>query len=58
MNRVFSNVIDQYILVYVDNILVYSETTNDHAKHLCEVFPWLHAYKFQAKRANFEFGHA
>ena len=45
INHVFSDIMDQYILVYLYNILVYSETA-DHEKHLCGVFLWLCAHKF------------
>ena len=37
MNHVFCNIIDQYVLVYLENILVYSEIADDHEKHLHEV---------------------
>ena len=56
MNYVFSDLIDWYVLVYLDNILVYSEIANNHEKHLCEVFLWLRAYKLQVKCAKCEFG--
>ena len=58
INYVFSDLIDQYVLVYLDNILVYSETANNHEKHLREVFSWLHAHKLQVKHAKCEFGRA
>ena len=32
MNREFSYILDQYILVYLDNTLVYSETIKNHKK--------------------------
>ena len=38
INYVFSNIIDQYILVYLNDILVHSETADDHEKHLRKVF--------------------
>ena len=38
MNHVFSNIIDQNLLVYLDNIIVYSKTADNNEKHLCEVF--------------------
>ena len=34
MNHVFGNIIDWYVLVYLDNILIYSETADEHEKHL------------------------
>ena len=37
MNNVFSDIIDQYVLGYLDDILLYSKTTNDYEKHLYEV---------------------
>ena len=56
MNHVFSNIIDQYILVYLENILVYSKTTKTHEKHLHEEFSGLHTYNLQAKYIRCEFG--
>ena len=52
MNHVFSNILDQYILFYLDDILLYSETTTNHVKHLNEVFPQLCAHKLQEKYAK------
>ena len=45
----FSDIIDQYVFLYFDNILVHSKTINNHEKHLHEVFSLLHAHKLQAK---------
>ena len=49
---------DRYVLVYLDNVSVYSETANNHEKHLPEVFSQLHAHKLKAKFVKCEFGHA
>ena len=38
INHVFSDIIDQYVLVYIDDILLYSKNTKDHEKHLYKVF--------------------
>ena len=38
INHVFGDTIDCYIFLYLDNILVYSKTTNYYEKHLHEVF--------------------
>ena len=56
MNYVFSDIIDQHVLVYLDDILVYSEATDDHEKHLCEVFSLLHTHKLQVKYTKSKFG--
>ena len=58
MNHVFSDIIYWYVLVYLDNILVYSKTANNHAKHLHKVILQLCANKLQEKHAKCEFGHA
>ena len=56
MSYVISNIKDQYVLVYPDDILVYSKVANNHAKHLSEVFLWLCTHKLQEKHAKCEFG--
>ena len=38
MNNVFFNVLDDYVIVYLDDILIFSKTLEDHLKHLHEVF--------------------
>ena len=34
INRVFSNIIDRYVLVYLDNILIYTKTAKNHKKNI------------------------
>ena len=38
MNAVMSGYIDDFILVYLDNILVYSDNAEEHEAHLGRVF--------------------
>ena len=58
MNHMFSDIIDWYVLVYLDNILVYSETTNDNEKAYVQVFSLLHTHKLKEKYVKCEFVHA
>ena len=37
------------MLIYLDNIRVYSTTADDHKVHLCKVFARLRENKLQAK---------
>jgi hypothetical protein len=34
MNRVFRPFIDKFVIVFIDNILVYSRSGEEHEKHL------------------------
>ena len=34
MNRVYKDYLDQFVIVFIDDILVYSHSMMDHAKHL------------------------
>ena len=37
MNDIFSDLLDVNIIIYLDDILVYSDNPADHTKHVCEV---------------------
>ena len=49
MNAVMSGYIDDFILVYLDDIPVYSDNAEEHEAHLHKVFDRLYEYKLQAK---------
>ena len=38
MNRVFGNYIDSFVIVFIDDIMVYSKKAEDHIGHLRVVF--------------------
>ena len=44
MNSVMLGYIDEFVLVYLDDILVYSDNADEHELHLHKVFDclWLH----------------
>ena len=37
MNKMFADVLDKYVLVYLDDILIYSNDESIHEAHLCDV---------------------
>ena len=47
---------DDFILVYLDDILVYSNNADEHKTHLRYVFDRLREHKLQAKLKKCEFG--
>ena len=42
--------------VYLDSILVFSETEQQHLHDLCAVLEWLHCKKIHAKQCKCKFG--
>ena len=38
MNQIFQPFLDRFVVVYLDDILIYSETLEDHARHIEDVF--------------------
>ena len=49
MNSVMSGYIDEFILVYLDDILVYSDNADEHEMYLHMVLDCLLLHKLQAK---------
>ena len=41
MNEMFANYIDDFMVVYIDYILIYSKTWEEHVKHLQKVLQLL-----------------
>ena len=56
MNAVMSGYIDNFVLVYLDNILVYSDNADEHKAHLRRVFDRWCEHKLQAKLKKCKFG--
>ncbi|KAJ9516021.1 hypothetical protein QJQ45_024452, partial [Haematococcus lacustris] len=55
MNRIFSDYINDFVVVYLDDILIYSKSAADHAKHLDLVLKRLREHELYAKLKKCDF---
>ncbi|GBG75156.1 hypothetical protein CBR_g19669 [Chara braunii] len=55
VNNIFRDILEQYILVYLDDILVYSCALEEHLRHLRDVLDRLHRHGFNAKLSKCRF---
>ncbi|KAL0541291.1 hypothetical protein IC582_021333 [Cucumis melo] len=55
MNKVFKGFLDSFVIVFIDDILIYSKTTAEHEEHLHQVLETLRANKLYAKFSKCEF---
>ena len=55
MNRVFREFIDRFVIVFIDDILIYSKTRREHREHLRLVLQTLRAAQLYAKFSKCEF---
>jgi hypothetical protein len=56
MNDIFADLLDVFVLVYLDDILIFSANMEDHLKHVRIVLDRLRELKFYAKPSKCEFG--
>jgi len=55
MNKIFSPYLDKFVLVFIDDILVYSKNEEEHAEHLKVVLQTLIHEQLHAKLSKCEF---
>jgi len=55
MNSVFMPELDRFIVVFIDDILIFSMNEEDHANHLCIVLQHLRDHQLYAKFSKCEF---
>ena len=55
MNRVFKLFFDRFVIIFIDDILVYSHNKKEHQEHLRIVLETLRAHKLFAKFSKCEF---
>jgi hypothetical protein len=49
MNSVFMLELDKFVVVFIDDILVYSKNEEEHEQHLCIILQRLHNHQLYAK---------
>ena len=49
MNRVFSQYLNQFVIVFIDDILIYSKSDREHAEQLRIVLQTLHHEQLHVK---------
>ncbi|KAM1746652.1 hypothetical protein ACFX11_013259 [Malus domestica] len=55
MNRVFQSYLDRFVIVFIDDILVYSKSMAEHVRHLKLVLKSLREHQLYAKFSKCQF---
>ena len=55
MNKVFMDELDKFVVVFIDDILIYSKSIQEHEQHLRVVLKKLRVHKLYAKFSKCEF---
>jgi SpoVK/Ycf46/Vps4 family AAA+-type ATPase len=55
MNKVFMDELDKFVVIFIDDILIYSKTAEEHEKHLRVVLEKLRQNQLYAKFEKCEF---
>ncbi|GBG83682.1 hypothetical protein CBR_g37483 [Chara braunii] len=56
MNRIFHDYLDKFVIVYLDDILIFSRIVEGHVGHLDKVLSLLRQHQFKINREKCEFG--
>jgi hypothetical protein len=55
MNSVFMDYLDKFVVVFIDDILIYSQSEEEHVDHLKMVLQRLREHQLYAKLSKCEF---
>jgi hypothetical protein len=55
MNKVFMEYLDKFVMVFIDDILIYSRSEEEHEEHLHPVLLKLREHRLYAKLSMCEF---
>jgi hypothetical protein len=58
MNDVFREYLDEFVMVYIDDILIFSRTAEDHLRHVEFILARLRQHQLFAKLSKCEFNRA
>jgi hypothetical protein len=56
MNSVFMLELDKFVVVFIDDILIYSKNEEEHAQHIRIILTQMREHKLYAKSASVSFG--
>ncbi|GBG70182.1 hypothetical protein CBR_g6313 [Chara braunii] len=56
MNRIFHDYLDKFVIVYLDHILIFSRTVEEHVGHLDKVLSLIRQHNFKINDEKCEFG--
>ena len=55
MNRIFQPYLDQFVVVFIDDILIYSGSKEDHEEHMRVVLQIMREHQLYAKLSKCQF---
>ena len=55
MNDIFRDLLDHFVVIYLDDILIYSDTPEQHTDHVTQVLERLRSHQLYAKAEKCEF---
>jgi len=55
MNKVFMEELDKFVVVFIDDILIYSRSVEEHEQHLRAILNKLRAHELYVKFSKCEF---
>ena len=55
MNKIFMDELDKFVVVFIDDILIYSKSVQEHEQHLRVVLEKLRVHRLYAKFSKCEF---
>ncbi|GBG66479.1 hypothetical protein CBR_g63062 [Chara braunii] len=56
MNRIFHDYLDKFVVVYLDDILIFSRSVEEHAQHVDTVLSHLRQHNYKINSEKCEFG--